>query len=486
MEQSQLVELIKTLSPEEKQDVLTFSTLSTVFGKKIKPQAATLLQICLEHDWHNPYLVFEKQQAYSKVFPGQVFVEGKLEKVMVEAHKTLRNYLLAQYYFREENEFHQSFDFAEIVRLRGFETRYRTYLFRLRKMQEEAAHEHTFFYHNQFLLEYAVHNDESLYNSKKGDLNIPSALDALDMHLYLNRLALLNVYLLQQKAANIEVPEAMQFRLDETVVPPRYLERSPAININHTIYWLLKKDAPDAADMQVLFDLLKRHESRLDDEALRSFYTYLRNICTLILNKDLDVKSEIDLVLFDLYADNLQRGFLHYEGKLHPSRYLAISRCAERVGKHEWARAFIEQYKNDIVNENETKDFYRLNLAHYFFITGQFDKCLDHIPATFTFVDYLLNSKRLEIKALFETNSDLLPFRLDAFKMFLSRTSQKLLPDTQRQKNMDFLNLLVQITTSIPGDQKRADKLIERIHEKKQASEWSWLLAKATALKNKR
>jgi hypothetical protein len=70
--------------------------------------------------------------------------------------------------------------------------------------------------------------------------------------------------------------------------------------------------------------------------------------------------------------------------------------------------------------------------------------------------------------------------------MFLSRTSPKLLSDQKRQTNTDFLNLLVQLSTSIPGDAKRADTLIKRIKEKKQAAEWRWLMEKAEELKHRR
>jgi len=54
------------------------------------------------------------------------------------------------------------------------------------------------------------------------------------------------------------------------------------------------------------------------------------------------------------------------------------------------------------------------------------------------------------------------------------------------QVNVDFLNLLVRIVSSIPGDVKRAERVIERIEEKKQAVDWHWLMAKAEALKKKR
>lgn len=147
-------------------------------------------------------------------------------------------------------------------------------------------------------------------------------------------------------------------------------------------------------------------------------------------------------MLHELYKDNLVRGYLHYEGKLHPSRYIAVSSHAIRVKDFDWALEFIEKYKNELIGENETRDIYRMNLANYLFAVGRFDECLDNIPSSSPFLDYMLKGKRLELKALYELRSDLLSYKLDAFKMFLSRTSQKLLSEQQRRIHGDFANFL--------------------------------------------
>jgi len=484
MEQSQLVELIKTLSPKEKEQILHFAELPFFPRSKMKTYVRSLLEICLKHPWQTLERKLEKDEVGQLLFIGQSFVEGKLEKVMVEAHKVIRDFLLAQNYFLEENEFHQVFDFAEIIRSRGLDGRYKGFLARLRKILDDNDKHNNLYFHDQFLLEYAIHNEESFHNQVKGDLNIPNTLDALEMHLHLNRLALLNVYLLQQLAANVTVSESMAIRLEDPNVPERFLEQSPTIKINYAIFKMLKKSSHEPSDIQLLFDLLVAHEKNLGSEQLRGFYTYLRNICALVLISNPEAEG-INNTLFGLYKDNLERGYLHYEGKLLPSRYLAISECAAWAGKHEWSLAFIENHKDDIIGENETRDIYRLNLAYYLFGVGQFSECLDNIPATSTNVDYLLAGKRLELKALYELQSDLLPYKLDAFKMFLSRTSHKLLPPARRQMNVEFNNLFYQLMPLIPGDQKHALRFLERVEKRKQTAERRWLLAKAKQLAKK-
>jgi hypothetical protein len=124
-------------------------------------------------------------------------------------------------------------------------------------------------------------------------------------------------------------------------------------------------------------------------------------------------------------------------------------------------------------------------MANYFFGIREYLNCLDHLPASSPFLDYQLHGKRLELMALYESESEFLSYKLDAFKVFLSRTSPKILAEDVRQVNADFVNFLVQIVSSVPGDLKRADTVIRRLKEKKRVAEWRWLMDKAEQLKRK-
>lgn len=483
MEQSQLVELIRKLNPEEQDQILQFASLPFFSGSKMKVYVIPLLEYCFNQDWDNTAKTLSKDEVYISVFQDSPFVKGKLEKAMVEAYKLIRNFLLAQYYFREENEFSQNFDFAKIIRLRGLDAKYKQLLQQLEKIQKSSACKDAAYFNRQFELELALHDEESKHNRVKGDLNIPPSLDALEMYTHLNRLALLNVYLIQQKAANVVVADSMRARLENVEIPERYLNAAPSILIHYTIFCLLKKDKPKGADIKYLFELLLANEGRLDKESLQAFYTYLRNLCIILLSSD-PQRIDVSQQLFELYNDNIERGYIHYEGKLHPSRLLSINEVALNLGQFQWALEFIEKNKNDIQDENETQDFYRLNLAYYQFCTGRYESCLDNISPTSPILDYNLQGKRLELMSLFELQSELLPYKLDAFKMFLSRTSKKLLPDNRRKRNLDFFNLFLRIYSCPPGNKKRAERILASVMEKKQSANWQWLLLKAQQLQD--
>jgi hypothetical protein len=262
-----------------------------------------------------------------------------------------------------------------------------------------------------------------------------------------------------------------------------HLEASSHLKINFEIFKILKKELPEVSDVHLVFNLLKTHENDLDGEALQELYAYVRNFSIMIIAVTWD-NTEIISTLHELYVDNLNRGYLHYEGKLSPSRYFAVVDNALKVDQP-WAIDFIEKYKDEIYGENESRDIYRYNKAHYLFAIGKYDECLDFIPATSNLLDYHLRGKRMELKALYELNSDLFSYKLDAFKMYLSRTSPKILSESQRIIHVAFTNVLAQIIAAPPGDTKRADRIIKRLEDDKSVAEWTWLLAKAKALKTK-
>jgi len=482
MEQSQLLELIATLTSAEKDQVKDMSVNTHLNSGKLKDIVQRLLEICVNHIDREGQKSLDKMDVYSLLFPGQVFVAGKLEKVMVEANKLVRKVLLVNQYLQDENEFQQTFDYSKVLRRKGLTVRYQHSLSRLQKIQLENPFKNGNYFFQQFLLETAIHEEACFNNQVKGDLNIPNVLHALDIFSHLNRLSLLNRYLLQQKAAKVEVPEAIVPQLESYDIPERCLEESPTLEANYAVFSLLKKDNPDSGDIRTFFTLLQKHEQRIDKESLQELYTYLRNLCILVASMDM-ANDDTELTLHELYKDNLARGYLHYEGKLHPSRFWAVSSNAIRVKAFDWAFKFIEENKFNLIGENASQDIYRLNLANYLFSIRKYSECLDNIPGTSPFVDYMLRGKCLEMKAYYEMSSDLLSYKLEAFKVFLSRTSPKLLSVPHKQNHLDFANLLYQLIHSIPGDQKRADRIIQRIQAKKRAAEWRWLLEKAEALK---
>lgn len=478
MEQTYLIKLIKTLDTGEQQELALFAA-SPFFNRGTQSEdVRKLLQTIL---YAAPdFEKIEKMFVYQEVFPGKEFIEGKLEKTMAELSKLIRSFLLTQKYFDASNEFQQMLDWASLLRTRDLDSRYQQTIDKLVKTQQTNIVESEAHYYRQFLLETEIHDWQSSYNRFKGDLNLPRLIHNLDIYYFVHRLEFLNRFLLQQKVTHLEIPEEIAHALNETNLPERYLRESVVLLISDKINQLLKQNPPTLEAFLALTDLLRTHENGIGTALLRQFFAYLRSLCTILINAGAE---ELIPALHQLHRDNLERGYFYFENKIHPPAYVAVVTAALRVRNFDWALHFIESHKNRIIGDNETHDFYRLNLANYYFEIGAYEKSQELIPASSPDLDYHFRARRLELKIYYESDSELLPYKIDAFKMFVSRASNKLLSPRFKELQGNFVNLLHQLSQSIAGDKDRSQKLVQRILTKAAVAERDWLLEKARQLR---
>lgn len=472
MEGTYLMALLNTLKPSERAAFQYFIDYESEVAPVRYSQPMTLLRLLLDAPaGHVP----AKADIQRALFPDAA--PGRLEKVMVDAAKILRRFLLRQGEMAGDGQTREQLDWLQILHQRGLDNWRQQTLTRLTRRQRERPAGKPEDSRDRFETEYAIFLQETNHNHLRSDLNVPNTLAALDEYYHLMRLSLLNQYLLQQKVTRLDLPLARP----EEDVPEQYLRASPLLLISYKINQLLSQDPPPLEDFRTLAELLRTHEATLDPAVLKDFYSYLRSTCALLINA-----GEDDLLDFyhQLQVESLERGYLYYEGdKIPHSAFLAITTAALRCGKHDWALQFIEAHKGRVLGENVHFDLYRLNLACYHFAKRDYQTALDLIVPTYEFLDYTLPGKRLELKILYEMGSDLLSYKAGAFKIFVARASRKFMPAALRKANGDFVNLLLQIIRSPRRDPARGARLCRRILARPQAAERDWLLEKAARLK---
>jgi len=367
---------------------------------------------------------------------------------------------------------------VKIIRNRGLTSRYQQNLNALQRAFTTEKRASVAYYYQEFLLNYEIHDVQSLNNRAKGDLHIPPTLQSLDTYYLAQRLELLNSLLLQQKITPLE--SSAQLLAPITGLPPHQVnEEHPLLLIAWKIHLQLQVPIPRAGAFSEILTLLQKYDDQLDAMVLQQFYAYLRNICTLLMQQ-----GSIDFapILHHIQRDNLERGSLFHQAKLSPSAYMSVTKTAILVGAFEWALNFIETYKTRLLDAGEdAENYYGLIKAQYFFATGQYEAALDVLPAHFADLMYLINGKRLELKIYYELESPLLSYRIDAYKMYISRSSGKMFSPKIRELERNFINLLLQIQQCTQGDSPRVARIISRIKEKKYLAERDWLLEKVQA-----
>jgi len=479
MVKSQLIDLLRHFSTEELQEFRLF-VASPFFNRghfAREVEALTSFILTSAPDFSETDL--GRTEAYHAIFPDSPVVEGKLDKVMSELHKLAKAFISVTRYLRPENEFRQLLDQAVFYRTRALDNRHRNIIERLQTYQHNIRLRDQDFYERDFLLDNEIHFYENLHNQKRGDVHIQKTLQSLDLHYFFSKIELLNRYLLQQKVTQLNITAEMMQTIRESHLPERYADTHPILLISYKIFCLLEKEQTDAAAFDDLYRLLRQHESEIQPGLMKFYYTYIRNFCVLLVSLG---RSEFLPILFALQKEHLERGYLYYENKISPSTFLNASNTALLLKEYEWAKQFILSHRGRIVGDNENQDYYHLTLANFLFHTGQLEQALDILPQSFHELAYHNLARRLELKIYYELDSDLLPYKIDAFKMYLSRASKKVISELVREQNTNFVNLLSQLYTTIKGDKTRAQRLVQRIQSKQSIAEREWLMEKVAEL----
>ena len=109
-------DLVQSLQPEEAAGFRSF--LKSEQGHHLfkADHLELLFDILYQYSKTENTAFIEKEVLYEKVFPGKPFVKNKVEKLASDLNTAIRQYLLMQRYFSEDNEMQRQLDW--LVELR--------------------------------------------------------------------------------------------------------------------------------------------------------------------------------------------------------------------------------------------------------------------------------------------------------------------------------------------------------------------------------
>jgi len=465
-----LLEIIKVLQPNQRQEMALFLSSPHFNRGKNAQDLISLYQIIMDAAPDFSEGVLNKDWLCSQVFSEPIKVPGRLEKLISDLSKLLRSYALTQLYFSESNDDQQQIDWAKWLRTHGLTEASRKTMVKLKSKKERERFESLELYHADLLIAEEEHQWEGTHNVLKGDLGIPAVIYHLDLYYFNYRTELENRYLLQQKGP--QLPDlawtnvGMDFWQKESVL----------LQIAKSINDILNKGLPSSEGFQDLMHLLLSKEDVLSFKTIAQLYAYLRNYCTLLINGG-DLK--FIPILHEIHKDNLKRNYFLINGEISPNVYVNIVQVATRAKEYDWAKGFTEEYRQSIIGGDEGRFFYHFNMVHCLFAERRFEEALDHIPDAPSNSHYHHMVRRLELKIYYELNSDLLLYKMDAFRKFIVRTATKTIAANLRMMDLNFLNILMQLTQTPMKDKTRSARLISRIEAKKLLADRAWLLEKA-------
>lgn len=426
--------------------------------------------------------VLARENVFGHVFPGAEFNGNALAKAMSSLYKLVKRFI-SYSCMNAEDEFHQELALARFYREKHWDERFLSVIRNLTKIIGEYSDRGEDYYWRQFLLQQEIYLFENSRNQRKGDLNLPAVIDNLDYFYLLSKFKYRGVFGQQKKFVALDHVEPVSTEHLRKTCAADIRTRLPILAIYEQILSLLlgEKDNIDAAISRYRA-ILKKNKRIISEDELKHFHSFLRNFCTAQVNSG---RPEYLRVLFELYQEHLEMGTLYEKGGLLASTFLNIVTVGSRVGQFDWIEGFLKSHKDRIIGTDYPGEVYNFNLAWYFFYREKYDEAWSLIGGNYEDIYYKLAAKRMEVKILYEQEDyDLIDSRVNAFKVFISRTSPKLLSGNVKKMQNAFINVLQQILHPVTlSNVRRIEKIEQRIMEYERIADREWLLEKINKLK---
>ena len=253
----------------------------------------------------------------------------------------------------------------------------------------------------------------------------------------------------------------------------------------HALYrsaWRFLRHYPEA-ELTAYHELeasLQNYGILIDPAKRKALQTLLRIFATAQYNQG---EAAYLKLAFNRYRADLEAGDLYFNNKIHSQTLLNMVVLGLRSAAFNWVSQLLTDHREMIWEESHTSEILGLNYALLAFYQGNTEQALDHLAGQYHNLYYRLTARRLEIMIYYEQQSVLLEPKLEAFKVYIFRLSQKQIPEKPKALNNNFIDLLRQIIhPSTLGNAKRISRLQEKVAQTPRLAEREWLIAKLKEL----
>jgi hypothetical protein len=476
MQKSKLLETIKCLSSQELTRLEQF-LLSPFFRTEVLEQPVLdLLKYIIQYqpDFDHPDL--DRVRVYAHVYPNSPIVKGRLEKAMTRLLKEVRRYIVVEQRLIQTREADEHLLLIRFFKARGNYEEFERIMSHARSSLQEMVVKDEDYYLDMFRLEETYSTHLVWFNDRKTDFNLEPTLEALNTYYVNTHFEYLILHL--SKARTVLVGHSTQFleeQLVESLMAKLPMEQLPMLVIQYKAYKLLLS-RPANPDLFLAFTHLLEEKGHLIPlEKLKDFQALARNYCISEFNKGNEAFFQIT---FDMYKLHLRKGYLYRNGLIHATILKNLVSMGLRVNEQDWVVQFLTDHRHLITGLTFPEEAYHFNMAVCHFYVGAFDEALSLLSYNYDDLFYKIAAKRLEIKVLFETESQILDSRLEAFNILIFRMGGKQLSEIYIIGNKRFAAYLRRIMhPSTLHNAKRSDKIrAELINESTTVVEKEWLL----------
>ena len=474
-----LLEVLSHLTAAEKKRLRLFLQSPYFNNTSNSDEIVSLYDLIIRHNAEETHPALSKEAVFNLFFPGKTFQEkskSPLDSLTSELFGLVRRFLSQVELEKENEEVQEYLALAKFYRKFAFEDRYWQTIGSIRKLQDGSPWRDAKYYFNQFRLEEEELLFRGLYNSFADDVNLVAVHRNLDIYYSILKLDFTCALVYQQQFTPIE--QLPTYAIVENVLSLTHDGGPFDIAINNVYRKLMEilKDSDEEFAVEALEAFIEEHKGQIPFEKMKEFSTYLQFLWSQRYRKS---GGGISLQnTFNIYKKNLEQGYCYFDGliQLYDFRNLVI--IGLKLGEFEWVKNFLSTHTTEkICGTRYPAEAYSLNMAEYHFYLKQYDEALEGLTyRLFENPLFSLLSDVLLVKIYYETNNDLLEFRMKALDQKVRRS--KLSP-IEKNRYLNFLRKLDKIIKYVwqPRNTKRL-QLIEEIKTTPEIIAREWLLEK--------
>ena len=434
MNDSKIIKLLKTFSPEEIKQFTLF--VHSPFYNRVKKVSALFGAV------KKYYPAFEskkvsREKIYKKIYGKKTYNDDIMRNLQSDLWELACDFLF--HVASSGNFFSRQAKILEQLKNRGLNNIVISHLVKTEKQLYNIPYVDEEYFFNSYLLQNARNNYTDHKNLDEFQGNINSEI-----------LQLSNFYLLHLFERYIQVDKfSVAYK---TSLSGDFLNNivnafkdnnyfsSPIVKIYYYMF-LLTRTKEDFYYIE-LMKLVKKNMASLGRNVKFNLYQALTGFYS---EKERSLKHEYRRDRFNLFKTFIKDGSLLFNNSLSYTTYINALQAALLAGEYEWAEKFTYSHK-DLLDVNNRSDAFHYNIAQLLHHKGKDKEALKHLQMTFP-TNIVIKSavKTFEMCLVFDLGYQDRVFNLiDNFRHFVTR--DKVLADRTRSALSNFLKLYVMLT----------------------------------------
>lgn len=482
MIKSTLVEILRTFNEDEQRRLIDFFRSPWCTPNWQSPEPLRLVSHIFDSLNHRRITDLDRAILYGHVFPGMPPVFNKLEKLFSTTLKSVRQFIHYEMFTRQCQPAQAYLLQAEFFREKGDSDECERIFEKLGTWQQKKNKWSHREFNLNWLIEHGRYDYKSEVYNKKDDQNLFRTLEALE-ELYLSERLFYTCMLLNiNRFAPVLSHEDLATLISETEYPRNSkFFHSPMGILYRLAIRILTRNEPSEEEFESFYFYLNKHQNILPDDLYSHFESFAINHCVRHTST-----PRFQAILFGLLKNRVEEGRNFVEGKISASEFQNVVKVGLLQGEYDWVWQFLQANRHNIAGNQHSEAYFLFNLATYWFYTGELDKALEVLLTTdYEEMQYKISAKILEIKILYELDSDILPARVDAAKIFFYREKQ-ISEDKKYRccRFADFMRRLIRPQTAV--NPERIQKLLQELDDDPLIAELYWLREKLEQMLQKR